>query len=334
MLQDHFGRTISYVRMSITDRCNLRCLYCRSVSGWDFIPHKDIMRYEEMKYLIDILRDEGVRKIRFTGGEPFVRRDCIAFLEEVAEACPDMAIHVTTNATLLRDKLPRLKALGLAGLNISLDTLRRDRFKEITGRDFCGHVLKAIDAALELGLRTKVNVVALRGVNDDEVKDFVAFVKERPLDLRFIEFMPIGGTSLWSQDNYWSAKAIYEAVARHTPLLPVPVQEDGTQGPARMFDLPEGQGRIGIISAVSNHFCETCNRLRVTSDGRVRPCLFSDKEYPILPLLRKDERNREEIVRILHTMTMRKPMGYVLLQALEARNENAVCSRMMSSIGG
>ncbi|GAU09202.1 GTP 3',8-cyclase MoaA [Desulfoplanes formicivorans] len=333
MLQDHFGRKVTYVRMSITDRCNLRCLYCRSVQDWDFIPHEGIMRYEEMDYLINILWHEGVRKVRFTGGEPFARRDFIPFLEKLAGTYPDLAIHVTTNGTLIKNKIHLLRNLGLAGLNISLDTLRRDRFKQITGRDFYADVRKTIDESLSAGLRTKINVVALRGVNDDELEDFVTFAREHPLDLRFIEFMPIGGTCPWDKEHYWSARDIRDALKKLTPLVPVPGHE-ATQGPARMFALPEGLGRIGIISAMSDHFCEDCNRLRVTSDGRIRPCLFSDKEYPVLPLLRKDERNKEEIVRFLHDVTLKKPMGYMLLQALEARQGVHVCSRMMSTIGG
>lgn len=333
VLQDHFGRKVTYVRMSITDRCNLRCSYCRSVQDWDFIPHDKIMRYEEMDYLMGILWHQGVRKVRFTGGEPFARRDFIPFLEKLARTYPDLAIHVTTNGTLLKNKISRLKKLGLAGLNISLDTLRRDRFKQITGRDFYDDVRKVIDQALEVGLRTKVNVVALRGFNDDELEDFVTFAREHPLDLRFIEFMPIGGSCPWGRDHYWSATDIRAALKNLTPMVAEP-GHDATRGPARMFALPGGLGRIGIISAMSDHFCEDCNRLRVTSEGRIRPCLFSDKEYPILPLLRKDERNREEIIRFLQDVTQHKPMGYLLLQALEARQDAHVCSRMMSTIGG
>ncbi len=333
MLQDHFGRTVTYVRMSITDRCNLNCFYCRSSRDWDYIPHEKIMRYEEISYLIDVLWHEGVRKIRFTGGEPFARRDFIPFLGELTKTYPDMAFHVTTNGTLLKDKVATLKDMGIAGLNISLDTLHRDRFKKITGRDYCLDVRNVIAQALEAGLQTKVNVVALRGVNDDEVEEFVNLVREYPLDLRFIEFMPIGGTSPWSEKHYWSAEDIREALEHYTPLVPQPVLET-TRGPARMFTLPGGLGRIGIISAMSDHFCEDCNRLRVTSDGKLRPCLFSDEESSLLPLLRKDSRNRKEIVQFLQEMTMKKPMGYVFLQALAPQGNAHVCSRVMSTIGG
>jgi cyclic pyranopterin phosphate synthase len=333
VLQDHFGRTVTYVRMSITDRCNLQCFYCRSVHDWNFIPHEKIMRYEEMSYLIDILWHEGVRKIRFTGGEPFARRDFTPFLVELARTHPELAIHVTTNGTLLKNKIPLLKDLGLAGLNISLDTLDREKFKKITGRDFYLDVRRAIDEALEAGLRTKVNVVALQGVNDNEIDEFVAFAKDHPLDLRFIEFMPIGGTCPWDKDHYWSATDIRKSIEELTPLVPEPSRES-TRGPARMFALPGGKGRIGIISALSDHFCEECNRLRVTAEGKFRPCLFSDKEYAVLPLLRKNERSREEIIRFLNEVTAKKPMGYMLLQAIQPCDNAHVCSRMMSTIGG
>jgi cyclic pyranopterin phosphate synthase len=291
------------------------------------------MRYEEMSYLIDILWHEGVRKIRFTGGEPFARRDFTPFLVELARTHPELAIHVTTNGTLLKNKIPLLKDLGLAGLNISLDTLDREKFKKITGRDFYLDVRRAIDEALEAGLRTKVNVVALQGVNDNEINEFVAFAKDHPLDLRFIEFMPIGGTCPWDKDHYWSATDIRKSIEELTPLVPEPSRES-TRGPARMFALPGGKGRIGIISALSDHFCEECNRLRVTAEGKFRPCLFSDKEYAVLPLLRKNERSREEIIRFLNEVTAKKPMGYMLLQAIQPCDNAHVCSRMMSTIGG
>ena len=333
MLQDHFGRTVSYVRISVTDRCNLQCFYCRSLKDWKFIPHNDIMRYEEMIYTLNILKEQGVTKIRFTGGEPFARRDFVPFLEELVQAHPDLHLHITTNGTLIRDKIHTLKDIGISGLNISLDTLRKDRFEKITGRDFYDTVRTTIDNSLEAGLRTKINVVALRGVNDDELSEFVRFAMEHPLDLRFIEFMPIGGSCPWKQKHYWSAKDIKKELSVLTDLIPEPAT-DKTRGPARMFRLPQGQGRIGVISALSDHFCEECNRLRITSEGKIRPCLFSDQEYPLLPLLRKDERNVEEIRSFLDQVTRDKPMGYTLLQAYRKHHDASVCNRMMSTIGG
>ena len=294
------------------------------------------MRYEEMLYMINILKEQGVKKIRFTGGEPFARRDFVPFLEELALAHPDLRIHVTTNGTMVRDKIDTLKKIGIAGLNISLDTLRKDRFEKITGRDFYDNVRSTIDQSLAAGLRTKINVVALKGVNDDELPDFVRFAKDHPLDLRFIEFMPIGGASSWSEDHYWSAEDIKTELAELAGLDTMIPEEDTecTHGPARMFHLSDGLGRIGVISALSDHFCQECNRLRITSDGKLRPCLFSDQEYPLLPLLRKDERNSEEIKSFLSEVTLHKPMGYTLLQAHRAHHDASVCKRMMSTIGG
>jgi len=333
MMQDHFGRSVSYVRISVTDRCNLRCFYCRSLKDWKFIPHEQILRYEEMIYLINILKEEGVAKIRFTGGEPFARRDFVPFLEELAQAHPELHLHITTNGTLIRDSIHILKDIGISGLNISLDTLRRDRFEKITGRNFYDTVRASIDRAIEAGLRTKINVVALRGVNDDELPDFVRFARDYPVDLRFIEFMPIGGSCPWKAKHYWSATDIKQELAVLTDLVPERAV-DRTHGPARMFGLPGGKGRIGVISALSDHFCDECNRLRITSEGKIRPCLFSDQEYPLLPLLRKDERNLAEIRSFLHQVTLNKPMGYTLLQAYRDHHDASVCNRMMSTIGG
>jgi cyclic pyranopterin phosphate synthase len=318
------------MRLSVTDRCNLRCFYCRSDKVHDFIPHEDVLSYEEMIGLIKLGQQLGIEKLRLTGGEPFCRRDFLAFLGMIKEECPGLDTRITTNGVMLSGKAPALKHLGVTRVNISLDTLEADKFRKITGRDNHARVLAAIDECLKYGLSVKVNVVALKGINDGELPAFVDFAMNNPIDLRFIEFMPIGGKSCWRPDSVWKTKDIVEAVSAMTQLEPISV-EDKNKGPARMYNLKDGKGRLGFISPMSDHFCDTCNRLRVTSDGRLRTCLFSDREVQLRPLIRDPEKGFSAALKAIEAEIANKPKGYELLKQLHA---NSVCNRVMSSIGG
>lgn len=330
MLVDPHGRKVSYLRLSITDRCNLRCLYCRPQDEWVFLPHEDVLSYEEMYELVDVSRRAGVEKVRLTGGEPFARRDFIPFVARLHAAFPDLDLRITTNATLLQGKAQAVREAGVTCLNISLDTLRRDRFLDITGVDAYDLVRAGIDACLEAGLRVKMNVVALKGINDDELPGFVDFARTHGLDVRFIEFMPIGYQSRWSGDNYWPAEDIISAVEELVNLDEVG-EASPNSGPARMYRIAGSSGRIGVISAVSHHFCDSCNRFRVTSDGKLRTCLFSDKEYDVRSILRAPGHGEDELLALFLRANQEKPMGYRLLR--ERRN-NQVCDRAMTAIGG
>jgi len=331
MIVDQYGRGVSYLRLSVTDRCNLRCFYCRNCKYLKFISHQNILTYEEMFELIRACVDLGVQKIRLTGGEPFVRRDFLYFLARLRHKFPFLDLRITTNGTLIANKVQALKDMGINCINISLDTLDADKFIEITGRDFYHNVRASIDRCLEKGIRVKINVVALKGVNDNELEDFVRFALDHPVDIRFIEFMPIGGRTMWNKDFYWSAKEILTAAQKITPLV---LEEKGgqTSGPAKIFALKEGQGRLGIISPLSDHFCDKCNRLRITPDGKLRTCLFSDKEYRLLPLLRSPKLSLGQLKKVLERTSRKKPLGYNLLSKDE--NKQSVCQRVMSSIGG
>ncbi|HKK32787.1 MAG TPA: GTP 3',8-cyclase MoaA [Desulfomicrobiaceae bacterium] len=330
MLVDRHGRKISYLRLSVTDRCNLRCFYCRSQKCWKFIPHPDILSYEEMFELIGLSESLNVEKVRLTGGEPFVRRGFLSFLEKVVKAYPDLDLRITTNGTLLKDKIDALVDMGVTCLNISLDTMDRARFKEITGRDFFPQVRQAIDTCLEKGLRVKVNSVALKNVNHDELPAFVRFARDYPVDVRFIEFMPIGDKTRWSRENYWSADEVMEAAMAVEDMDPVPGTERNG-GPARIHTIRGGLGRFGVISAISDHFCASCNRLRITSDGRLRTCLFSDREYKLRGILRSPRLGTDHLRRVISRANEEKPLGADLL---EAKKQAGVCNRIMSSIGG
>ncbi len=336
MKPDAYGRTVSYLRLSLTDRCNLRCFYCRGNEALSFFPHDEILRYEEILQLIGLARDSGVEKVRLTGGEPMVRRDFMNFIERALTRFPALDLRLTTNATLLPGNAARLKALGLSKVNISLDTLRRGLYEEITGYDFYAQVRRAIDESLEHGLGVKINVVALKGVNERDLPGFVDMATSLPLDVRFIEFMPIGSGTTWKQDYYWPAMEIVEQAARLADLRPLDeTKSERNHGPASMYTIQGGEGRIGVISPLSNHFCGSCNRLRITSDGRLRTCLFSDKQYRLRPLLRHPKLGIEFVRRVVERARQRKPLGYTLLQeAQEAAHRAAVCSTKMQGIGG
>jgi cyclic pyranopterin phosphate synthase len=331
MLVDGYGREVSYLRLSVTDRCNLNCFYCRAgQQDMEYLPHENILTYEEMVALARAARALRVEKLRLTGGEPFARRDFLAFLGLLREHCPELDVRITTNATLLAGKAAAVKHLGIRRINISMDTLDPARFRDITGRDMLDRVLAAIDECLGLGLRVKINVVAMKGVNDAELPAFVRLACDKPVDVRFIEFMPIGATTRWSDATTWTAKEIVEQAGAMVRLTPVE-RHHRTEGPARLYTIAGGQGRLGVISALSDHFCKSCNRLRVTSDGRLRTCLFSDKEYRLRPALRHPRLGPSHVVEIMRRALRSKPMGYELL---EMRRRAQVCDRVMSSIGG
>ena len=330
-LQDTHGRVVSYMRISVTDRCNLRCTYCAG-EGFDFIPHTDILRYEEILELIDLAQTLGVQKIRFTGGEPFVRKGFGEFMVAAAQRFPEVDLCVTTNGTLLGKHVDALVGAGIRRVNISLDTMDRERYKSITGRDEYETVRASIDHCLDAGMTVKVNAVAMRGFNDDEMPAFVEFAASRAIDFRFIEFMPVGLETGWDDSLVWKAEDILAEAQTLAELVPVTQAGLRRHGPARVFDIKGGKGRIGLISPYSNHFCATCNRLRVTSDGFLRTCLFSDKVYKLRPALRHPKLGVKAVERIIRAASKSKPIGYELLKRMSAGQ--GVCQTRMASIGG
>lgn len=329
-LCDGHGRTVRYLRLSVTDRCNLRCLYCRSNAMQRCIPHSQVLRYEEMTRMVGIAASLGVRKVRLTGGEPFARKGCDQFLAMLHARFPDLDLRVTTNGTLLAPHIPLLHRVGVSAVNLSLDSFDRASFARVTGRDLLPEVLAALDALLTARIRVKINVVAMRGINDGQMDDFVYAARSMPLDLRFIEFMPMGSDTLWSVENFWSAADIRAEAERRARLIPA-TADAAESGPARMYRIAGGQGRLGFISPLTNHFCLSCNRLRLTSDGALRTCLFADKEYRLRGLLRQPRITDESIVRVVRRACADKPVGADLLRA---RRGAAVAVRQMVGIGG
>ncbi|WP_300160039.1 GTP 3',8-cyclase MoaA [Solidesulfovibrio sp.] len=327
-LRDGRGREVSYLRLSVTDRCNLSCMYCRSRGKVPFIPHPDILRYEEMLDLVSLARELGITKVRLTGGEPFARRDLMGFIEALMGRHPGLDLRLTTNATLLAGKPAALAGLGVSAVNISCDTLDREKFARITGSDRLDAVRRAIDESLAAGLRVKVNAVALRGINTDEIPDFVRLATSFPVDVRFIEFMPMGDGNLWKPENYISAQDVLELARRCAALSPETNPHE-TGGPARMHRIEGGLGRFGVISPLSEHFCDSCNRLRITADGKLRTCLFSEREFKLRSLLRNPKLGLPYVRRVIGLALRDKPLGYEVL------NPGSVPeARDMSAIGG
>lgn len=280
---DRHERVHTYLRISVTDRCNLRCQYCMPEEGMEWIDREEILSYEEIARLSGIFHDRGVTKIRFTGGEPLARKDVPALVGMIHGRCPEASLHMTTNAVLLGRNARALRAAGLEGLNVSLDSLDPETFAKIVRRDRLADALEGIETAWDLGFRPlKINCVVLRETNLGEVPDFVALTETRPLDVRFLEYMPYGHANEL-QPEYVSGEEIrttIEDAGYELESLPW----DG--GPARPYRVPGHAGTLGFITAVSHHFCDACNRLRLTADGYFVNCLYGEKRLDLKPLLR------------------------------------------------
>ena len=307
-LVDPYGRVIDYMRVSITDLCNLRCVYCIPPEGVKQIAHDEILRYEEILRTIVVARDLGVRKIRVTGGEPLVRRGALDFIARLTAMPGIHDVGLTTNGVLLAALAADLRAAGLTRINVSLDSLRRDVYERITGSDQLSKVLAGIDAALAAGLQpVKINVVLLEGINEEDVPAFARLSLDRPLDVRFIERMPFGVDWLPNSPDPFSAAKVFRIIRDSIGELE-PIPREARDGPATMYRLPGAQGRIGIIDAVTGHFCGTCNRLRLTARGSLRPCLLGPTEIDVKSALR-NEGSDEELARIIQSAVNEKPVG-------------------------
>jgi cyclic pyranopterin phosphate synthase len=295
--------------------------------GMDFVPHSEILTYEEMLKVVKVAAGHGVRKVRVTGGEPLVRRDLIPFLRNLATVEGLEEITLTTNGVLLDNYAGQLKEAGIKRINISLDTLKADRFLKITGRDYFHKVVSGIMAAEEAGLNPiKINVVVMRGVNDDELLDFVSLAQKGPVHVRFIEYMPVGRKNGWRPEEFVAIAEMKDVIGKELRLLPV--KPGKLDGPALRFRPDGWPGEIGFIGALSNHFCDRCNRLRLTAEGRLRSCLFSDREIDIKGPLRQGA-DEETVLRLLRLSAETKPRNHMILQRGPRK-----CARLMSSIGG
>ncbi|WP_432402236.1 GTP 3',8-cyclase MoaA [Wukongibacter sp. M2B1] len=278
---DSIGRKINYLRISVTDLCNLRCRYCMPEDGLCKKDHKDILRIEEIE---DIVRESakiGIDKVRITGGEPLIRRGIIELVEKISRIKEIKDIAMTTNGILLKKYARALKDAGLNRVNISIDTFDKEKYEKITRCGNIEDVLEGVKEARKVGLAPiKLNTVLMGGFNDDEINDFVNLTMKENIDVRFIELMPLGQASTWAKENFIPNTTILD---RFPELMPLCKDDKGS--PAKYYKLPNGKGRVGLINPISNHFCSSCNRIRVTADGKIKPCLHSNYEINIRSLL-------------------------------------------------
>jgi len=295
--------------------------------GMGFRPHSEILTYEEMLHFVRISVNSGIRKVRLTGGEPLVRKGFIDFLGELCNIKELNEITLTTNGVLLRDMASELKKSGICRINVSLDSLKAERFFHITGRDYFDRVWEGIQKAEGLGFNPiKINVVAIKGVNDDEILDFASLTLEKPYHIRFIEFMPVGKQNSWSPEKFISIEEIHDLIETLGVLKPI--ERNPFDGPAERYVLEGGKGEIGFIGALSNHFCHSCNRLRLTAEGHLRSCLFSDHEIDIKTALRQGQGNGH-LLKLIRSAIEEKPKSHG-----QIRSGARKCIRHMSSIGG
>lgn len=326
-LVDTFGRIHSDLRISVTDRCNIRCFYCMPETGAQFAPVRELLTFEQMLRFVSLVLPLGVDKIRLTGGEPLLRPKLPAFIEQLCKLRRMRDLALTTNGVLLSGAAKPLFEAGLRRLNIHLDTLDRERFRTITRRDDLGRVLAGIDAAMAAGFRRiKLNAVAVKGLTEPDIIPLVRFARERKMQVRFIEFMPLDAQNLWSLDQVLTADEMIALLAREFgPLTPVP--DADPRAPASEYEFAGGD-RVGFIASVSRPFCANCNRLRLTADGKLRNCLFAREETDIKPLL-EDPAADAAIETAVRSTIWRKWAGHDINRA-----SFAAPARPMYAIGG
>ena len=284
-LIDRCNRKLNYLRISITDRCNLKCIYCVPYDFIPKLPHKEILSYEEILHIVRISVRLGISKVRITGGEPLVRKGVYDFLEQLTKIQGLLDISLTTNGVLLKDNINKIKSAGIKRINISLDTLNRKKFRQIAGYDFFNQIWEGIELAQKMGFDPiKINVVPLKGVNYDELLDIAALSIAYPFHIRFIEYMPMG-TNQMEIDRHLLFPEIKKQINQLGKLIPV--EKGMNDGPAERFKFESARGEIGFIRPISRHFCNTCNRLRLTASGQLRPCLMSDVQVDLKTPLRK-----------------------------------------------
>ncbi|XP_001984617.2 molybdenum cofactor biosynthesis protein 1 isoform X2 [Drosophila grimshawi] len=318
-LTDTFGRHHTYLRISLTERCNLRCEYCMPAEGVPLQPKSQLLTTEEVLRLARIFVEQGVRKIRLTGGEPTVRRDIVDIVAHL-KALPQLEnVGITTNGLVLTRLLLPLQRAGLDSLNISLDTLRKERFEQITRRKGWERVIAGIDLAIQLGYRPKVNCVLMRNFNEDEICDFVEFTRERPVDVRFIEYMPFSGNK-WQTERLISFKETVQIIRQRWPEFQA--LANGPNDTSKAYAVPGFAGQLGFITSMTEHFCGTCNRLRLTADGNIKVCLFGNKEFSLRDAMRSEGSTEQQLVELIGAAVQRKKRqhaGMLNLSQMENR---------------
>ncbi len=328
-LLDNHNRPINYLRLAVTDRCNLRCFYCMPADGIRYLPKKELLTFEEIERLVTLLASMGISKIRLTGGEPFVRTDLIKLISAIVEIPGIRDVHLTTNGVLTSRYLPELKRLGIASVNLSMDTLDRDRFNDITRRNEFDQVLKTLNGLLENEIPVKINAVVMEGKNTDDLLPLVELTKNSPVSVRFIEEMPFNGEGSHYAKLTWTYKKILEHIRIAYPSIEK--ISDPENSTAYHYRIPGHKGDLGIIAAFSRTFCGTCNRIRITAQGGLKTCLYDHGVLDIKQLLRSGQSDDTLRHALLNAFSHRPKDGF---EAEALRGKSLPVHESMSTIGG
>jgi cyclic pyranopterin phosphate synthase len=325
---DNHQRPITYARLAVTDRCNLRCFYCMPEHGIQYLPKKELLTYEEMERLVRLLASLGINKIRITGGEPFVRKDLMFFLKQITGMPGIAQVSITTNGVLTQPHIPELKALGITKVNLSLDTLDRSRFFQITRRDEFEKVADTLYQLIDEQFEVKINAVVMEGKNTDDLESLAALAEKHAVHVRFIEEMPFNGEGSHYPVLLWNHHKIREKLQSLYPgLTPLPVKPHET---AVTYQVPGFKGTLGIIAAYTRTFCGTCNRIRVTAQGTLKTCLYDNGVLDLKSLMRVGASDQELVQHLLRAFGNRPKDGY----EAEARRAVGPVQESMSTIGG
>jgi cyclic pyranopterin phosphate synthase len=327
-LVDNFGRQMEYVRLAVTDRCNLRCQYCMPAQGIDIVPRQELLTFKEMYRLIRVLTELGVQKVRLTGGEPFVRKDFVGFLEMLSHNDLLEAINITTNGALISQHIDRIEKLGkVKDINLSIDSLSREKFAKITRRDAFPEVYKTLELLEKSSLNLKLNIVVQSGVNTDEIVDFVRFTKDKNVAVRFIEEMPFNGKGQREMEENWTFNKILNEIKTEFDVKELVSEKSST---SRNYAIDNHLGTVGIIPAFTRTICNNCNRIRITSTGTFKNCLFDDGVFNLRDFMRKGASN-EDLKELFLSLVKAKPAnGFIA----EANRKDGGASESMSTIGG
>jgi molybdenum cofactor biosynthesis protein A len=325
-LFDNHGRELSYLRLAVTDRCNLRCTYCMPAEGINYLPERELLSWEEMFRLTRIMHEMGIKKVRITGGEPFVRNGLVDFLTDLA-GLKDLEICLTTNGVFIGDYIETLQKLGVRHINLSLDSLNRDRFKEITRRDDFAKVYDNLIRLIQAGFQVRINAVVMHGKNEEDIIELTEFARTYPVSVRFIEEMPFNGSGLVEEKLFWDHVRILERIRSQFPDLKARPFLFGET--AKTYEIPGFQGNVGIIAAFSRTFCGTCNRIRLTAKGQVKTCLYDDGVFDLKAYLRGGASDEEIKIQLMTLFKARSLDGF------EAeKNRKGVITESMTTIGG
>lgn len=326
MLTDTFGRMHDYLRISLTDNCNLRCFYCMPAEDYEFTPASRLMLVDEIEALAKLFVANGVKKIRLTGGEPLVRKEAAEIIRRLSRL--PVALAMTTNGTRIHEFIPVLEAAKMAHINVSLDTLDAEKFLLTTRRNQFDLVMRNIALLIARNFCVKVNVVAMKGLNGNEINDFIAWTKDAPIEIRFIEFMPFSGNR-WTSNKVFPLQEILDVVAQQYHFDAVPGKPNDT---AKHFQVPGHKGSFAVISTMTEPFCSTCNRMRLTADGKLKNCLFSDGETDLLTPFR----NGEDIRPLIESniLSKAKALGGQFTNVLNTVHADEIHNRSMITIGG